>query len=113
MTTTWKGVFPAVATQIHEDLSLDLDLTAKHVETLIASGVSGLVMLGSLGENAALASEEKKRSRANRGFRFLRANPRPKRCRRTQHRIGNQMGWGTGSAWRPGRDGNARNGLPA
>ncbi len=60
MTTTWKGVFPAVATQFHEDLSLDLDLTAKHVETLIASGVSGLVMLGSLGENAALASEEKK-----------------------------------------------------
>lgn len=60
MKTTWKGVFPAVTTQFHEDLSLDLDLTAKHIEELIASGVTGLVMLGSLGENVALTREEKK-----------------------------------------------------
>ena len=60
MKTNWKGVFPAVTTQFHEDLSLDLDLTAKHLEVLIESGVTGLVMLGSLGENVALTREEKK-----------------------------------------------------
>lgn len=54
------GVYPAVTTQFKQDLSLDLDLTAKHLETLIESGVHGLVMLGSLGENVALSPEEKK-----------------------------------------------------
>ncbi len=54
------GVSPAVTTQFKQDLSLDLDLTAKHLETLIESGVHGLVMLGSLGENVALSPEEKK-----------------------------------------------------
>ena len=54
------GVYPAVTTQFKQDLSLDLDLTAKHLETLIQSGIHGLVMLGSLGENVALSSEEKK-----------------------------------------------------
>jgi 1-pyrroline-4-hydroxy-2-carboxylate deaminase len=56
----WKGVFPAVTTQFHEDLSLDLDLTCAHIETLIESGVTGLVMLGSLGENVTLSREEKR-----------------------------------------------------
>ncbi len=58
--TDWNGVFPAVTTQFHEDLSLDLDATAKHLEILIGSGVSGLVMLGSLGENVTLTLEEKR-----------------------------------------------------
>jgi len=58
--SNWKGVFPAATTQFHQDLSLDLDLTAKHIEVLISSGVSGVVMLGSLGENASLSVEEKR-----------------------------------------------------
>ncbi len=58
--TNWKGVFPAVTTQFHKDLSLDLDATARHLEVLIESGVSGLVMLGSLGENVCLTREEKR-----------------------------------------------------
>jgi dihydrodipicolinate synthase/N-acetylneuraminate lyase len=60
MKVDWKGVFPAVTTQFREDLSLDLDLTSKHIEELIQSGVSGLVMLGSLGENVTLTLEEKR-----------------------------------------------------
>ena len=60
MLTTWKGVFPAVTTQFTKDLELDLDATAKHLDSLIASGVSGLVMLGSLGENVTLTLEEKR-----------------------------------------------------
>lgn len=57
--TPWKGVFPAATTQFREDLSLDLDATSRHLEVLIDSGVSGLVMLGSLGENVALTRQEK------------------------------------------------------
>ena len=60
MIVDWKGVFPAVTTQFHEDLSLDLDGTARHLERLLESGVSGLVMLGSLGENVSLSLEEKR-----------------------------------------------------
>ncbi|MEO8427353.1 MAG: dihydrodipicolinate synthase family protein [Verrucomicrobiota bacterium] len=57
----WQGVFPAVTTQLKKDQSLDLEATARHVEALIESGVTGLIMLGSLGENQALAPEEKRR----------------------------------------------------
>jgi 4-hydroxy-tetrahydrodipicolinate synthase len=57
----WQGVFPAVTTQLKRDQSLDLDGTSAHVQVLIDSGVTGLIMLGSLGENQALAPEEKLR----------------------------------------------------
>jgi len=56
----WQGVFPAITTQFHEDLTLDLDATSRHIEVLIDSGVTGLVVLGSLGENVALTMEEKR-----------------------------------------------------
>ena len=61
MKTNWKGVFPAVTTQFSQDQSLDLDATARHLQILIDSGISGLIMLGSLGENTALEPEEKRR----------------------------------------------------
>ena len=60
MTVDWRGVFPAVTTQFRSDLGLDLEATARHLEVLIESGVSGLVMLGSLGENVTLYLEEKR-----------------------------------------------------
>jgi 4-hydroxy-tetrahydrodipicolinate synthase len=55
----WAGVYPAVTTQFRNDYSLDLDATARHVEILIASGVHGVIFLGSVGENTALEYEEK------------------------------------------------------
>src|SRR4051812_40572505 len=60
MSHRWAGVFPAVTTQFRPDQSLDLDATARHVEVLIDSGITGLVMLGSLGENVALDPKEKR-----------------------------------------------------
>jgi 4-hydroxy-tetrahydrodipicolinate synthase len=57
----WSGVFPAITTQLKKDQSLDLDATARHAEALIDSGVSGIIFLGSLGENQALLPEEKRR----------------------------------------------------
>jgi len=60
MSKPWSGVFPAVTTQLKQDQSLDLPATARHLEVLIDSGVSGLIMCGSLGENQTLAPEEKR-----------------------------------------------------
>ncbi len=60
MNHPWQGVFPAVTTQFHQDQSLDLDATARHLEILIQSGVSGLIVCGSLGENQAMEPAEKR-----------------------------------------------------
>lgn len=60
MNPGWNGVFPAVTTQLRQDQTLNLDATAHHIDALIESGVSGIVMLGSLGENNALDADEKR-----------------------------------------------------
>ena len=59
MKPAWSGVFPAVTTQFREDLSLDIDATAKVIEGLIRDGVSGLIVCGTVGENCSLAKAEK------------------------------------------------------
>lgn len=56
----WQGVFPAVTTQMRRTGDLDLDATARHLDVLIDSGVAGLVMCGSLGENQVLDPDEKR-----------------------------------------------------
>lgn len=60
MKPNWTGVFPACTTQLKRDQSLDLSATAKHLEALITSGVNGLIMCGSLGENQTLDPDEKR-----------------------------------------------------
>jgi 1-pyrroline-4-hydroxy-2-carboxylate deaminase len=55
----WSGVFPAVTTQFREDLSLDIDATARVMEGLIRDGVSGLIVCGTVGENCSLSKDEK------------------------------------------------------
>jgi len=57
----WRGVFPAITTQMKKDGALDLDATARHATTLIQSGVAGVIFLGSLGENQSLSADEKRR----------------------------------------------------
>jgi len=56
---TWRGVFPAITTPFQADLSLDLVLLHRQVEGHIAAGCRGIVPLGSLGEGASLALDEK------------------------------------------------------
>ncbi len=56
----WTGVFPACTTQLKKDQSIDLSATARHFEVLIESGVTGLVVCGSLGENQTLDPDEKR-----------------------------------------------------
>ncbi|MCS6948266.1 MAG: dihydrodipicolinate synthase family protein, partial [Steroidobacteraceae bacterium] len=55
----WSGVFPAMITPMHRDESLDLPALQRHIETMLAAGVQGIVVLGSLGENLSLTPDEK------------------------------------------------------
>lgn len=59
MTVTWKGVYPALMTEMKQDGALDLPATQAHVEALIEAGVEGFIMLGTLGENLSLTPAEK------------------------------------------------------
>ncbi len=56
---SWSGVFPAVTTKLKEDGGLDLAATQASIDRLIGGGVSGVVVLPMLGENAALAQSER------------------------------------------------------
>lgn len=59
MNVNWHGVFPAITTQFHPDESLDLPGTMSHLEALIAAGIHGVVLLGTVGENSTLEYGEK------------------------------------------------------
>ncbi len=59
MQVDWNGVFPALMTEFRQDGSLDLKATQRHVRSCLDAGVTGMVMLGTLGENASLRPEEK------------------------------------------------------
>jgi 4-hydroxy-tetrahydrodipicolinate synthase len=59
MANSWRGIYPAATTQFHADQALDLKGTLEHVEKLIAAGMDGLIMLGSVGENTTLEYSEK------------------------------------------------------
>jgi 4-hydroxy-tetrahydrodipicolinate synthase len=59
MPVPWQGVYPAVTTQFASDLSVDHAATLRHVDVLVDSGVHGLVMLGTVGENGSLEPAEK------------------------------------------------------
>jgi len=59
MHVKWAGVFPALTTQFHDDQSLDLAATARHLGVLIRAGIHGVVALGSVGEGNSLERQEK------------------------------------------------------
>src|SRR5262249_79744 len=59
MRCNWGGVFPAAVTHFHDDQSLDLAATQRHLDAMIAAGVHGLIMLGTVGENCSLEYAEK------------------------------------------------------
>ena len=59
MQVNWKGVFPAVTTQLHVDLSVNVQGTQRVVDALIRDGVDGLIALGTVGENNSLEPAEK------------------------------------------------------
>lgn len=56
---TWSGVFPAATTKMTASGALDLKAMQVSIERLVKSGVSGVIVLPMLGENAALTQAEK------------------------------------------------------
>lgn len=59
MTPTWRGVIPALMTEMKQNGDLDLEATARHIDSCLSAGCEGFVMLGTLGENSSLALDEK------------------------------------------------------
>lgn len=55
----WSGVFPALTTKFTASDQIDWDAMGRHLEFQLDAGVHGLIILGSLGENATLSMEEK------------------------------------------------------
>jgi 4-hydroxy-tetrahydrodipicolinate synthase len=60
MSTAWRGVRPAAVTHFASDDSVDIPATLAHLDAMIAEGVDGLIMLGTVGENCSLETEEKR-----------------------------------------------------
>lgn len=56
---TWSGVFPAATTKMTASGGLDLSAMQLSIERLVKGGVSGVIVLPMLGENAALTQAEK------------------------------------------------------
>ena len=56
----WHGVFPALTTKFTAADEIDWAAMEKHLEFQLDAGVHGLIILGSLGENATLSPEEKR-----------------------------------------------------
>ncbi len=59
MKMKWTGVIPATTTQFKSDYSVDHPAITKHAKWLVENGCAGVVALGSLGESATLAFDEK------------------------------------------------------
>jgi 4-hydroxy-tetrahydrodipicolinate synthase len=59
MTTTWRGVFPAVTTKMDKAGQVDVTATQHSIGRLIENGVSGVIVLPMLGENASLTPTER------------------------------------------------------
>jgi 4-hydroxy-tetrahydrodipicolinate synthase len=60
MHNKWQGVFPAISTQFHEDGSINYQANRRMLEQLIEDGIDGIIVLGTVGENASLSSAEKR-----------------------------------------------------
>lgn len=56
---SWTGVFPAVTTKMRPDGEIDIKATQASLDRLIVNGVSGVIVLPMLGENASLRQAER------------------------------------------------------
>jgi 4-hydroxy-tetrahydrodipicolinate synthase len=61
MATTWRGVFPAVTTKMDKAGQIDVTATQHSISRLIENGVSGVIVLPMLGENASLTLTEREK----------------------------------------------------
>ncbi len=61
MAFEWKGVMPALTTKFTEDDQLDLPLFEQNLQLQLDSGVSGIILGGTLGEASVLTTDEKEK----------------------------------------------------
>ena len=59
MMSSWKGVFPAVTTKMTPDGNIDAPAMQSSLDRLVRNGVSGVIVLPMLGENASLSAAER------------------------------------------------------
>ncbi|WP_242097156.1 dihydrodipicolinate synthase family protein [Sphingomonas sp. CROZ-RG-20F-R02-07] len=59
-TALWTGVYPAATTQFAESGAIDHDATQRVQTALVDDGVTGLILLGTCGENNSLEPDEKR-----------------------------------------------------
>ncbi len=59
MKPSWTGVYPAITTKFTESGELDIPMFLKNIDYQLESGVSGIIIGGSLGESSTLNSDEK------------------------------------------------------
>ena len=57
--STWKGVFPAVTTKMTPEGKIDATAMRSSLDRLVRNGVSGVIVLPMLGENASLSISER------------------------------------------------------
>jgi 4-hydroxy-tetrahydrodipicolinate synthase len=55
----WKGVFPAVTTKMTPEGTIDAAAMQSSLDRLVRNGVSGVIVLPMLGENASLSVPER------------------------------------------------------
>ena len=60
MRPDWHGVYPAVTTLFGYDQAVDFPATLTHIDRLLAAGMHGLILLGTVGENCSLEAGEKR-----------------------------------------------------
>ena len=58
--SAFHGVFTALVTPMKANGGIDLNTLARHLETMIAAGIHGLIPLGSTGEFYALTAKERR-----------------------------------------------------
>ena len=59
MRPNWTGVYPAITTKFKANGELDIPAFLKNIDFQIESGVSGIIIGGSLGESSTLSAAEK------------------------------------------------------
>lgn len=59
MDVAWQGVYPAMLTPFSPDDTVDMPLFDRNLDALMAAGVDGLILAGSLGEASTLTTAEK------------------------------------------------------
>jgi dihydrodipicolinate synthase/N-acetylneuraminate lyase len=59
MDFNWRGIFPAATTQFTAQEGIDIDSTMRHLDAMVAAGVHGMIVLGTVGENCSLTLSEK------------------------------------------------------